>query len=266
MKIQNLSNTFTQFFNENNNEPTPYDIVITKTWVLGREGTNRDYPLLASICPTLKGFYNWHTHVRHGIKATIIKEGGLIRLQDDLNIFDELVLKFYEEEVDVKVIDSSNTTYYAKQCLEFVYQALFESENFHLIKYMPSCEMTKQQPVSDDIECEEQSNEQWIYIFRHPRVKDELKIGMTERHWKERYAEANSHTYISSDLEVVATFPCKNCRAVEKLIHTHFEEYRMPVKSGQKRMPEWFKFPEDKVEDVVKRISSFMEALDILDI
>jgi len=72
------------------------------------------------------------------------------------------------------------------------------------------------------------------------------------------------NTYTSRDLEVVATFPCIDCRAIERLIHSQFGSYRLPPKTGQKKQPEWFEFPEDKVDEVIGRISSFMESLKVL--
>ncbi|MBU8845722.1 MULTISPECIES: GIY-YIG nuclease family protein [Bacillus] len=260
MDTEKLSNSMIRLFNENGNIPMNQYEALTATNILGRSARSGDYKYIAFICPGLKGFFNWHSHVRHGIKATVVKAGqAKIVYKEGLEVIDELVLKYYDSEVDVSAIEPPNSAYYAEQCINYVCKALIELQRSDLIKYIYSSEVISDEPENDDY-----GGLQWIYIFRHPKVRNELKIGMTTRPWQERYAEANMNTYTSRDLEVVATFPCKDGKAVERLIHSQFEEYRLPPKTGQTKQPEWFEFPEDKVDEVITRIEKFMKSIDLL--
>jgi hypothetical protein len=261
METIKLAESMIKLFESNGNIPMNQYEALTDTNILGRSAKTGDYKYIAFICPGLKGFFNWHSHVRHRVKATVVKAGqSLILYKEGLEIIDELVMKYYRDEVDVKAIEPTNAVYYAEQCIDYVCKALIELQRSDLIKYIYSSE-----PVIDETEddCEE-NNQQWIYIFRHPKVRNELKIGMTVRHWQERYAEANTNTYTSRDLEVVATYSCKDCRSIERLIHSHFEQYRLPAKTGQTKQPEWFEFPEDKVDEVINRIGKFMSSIELL--
>lgn len=258
-----LSEEFKNYFIENGQFPAKYYDILSNTNVLGREARTGDYKYVAFISPSLKGFFNWHTHVKFGVKATIVKVGpSTVLYQDNLQRIDELVIEYYDNEVDVSAIDAKNAVYYAEQCINYVKQKLIDEKKSDLLKYIYPSEVD----IEDEPEEENNSEEQWVYIFRHPKVKNELKIGMTVRHWKERYAEANMNTYTSRDLEVVATFPCKDCRAVERLIHSHLDQYRLPPKTGQKKQPEWFEFPEEKVDEVVEKIGLFMKSIELLSI
>lgn len=85
--------------------------------------------------------------------------------QDNLERIDELVGEYYSNEVDVNAIDAKNAVYYAEQCIIYVKQKLIDEKKTEILKYIYPSEVS--------IEDEEVSNqEQWVYIFRHPKIKN----------------------------------------------------------------------------------------------
>jgi hypothetical protein len=264
MKIEKLSKSLKELFIKNGNEPLHRSEALTRSNALGRRANTRDYMYVAFVCPSLKGFYNWQTHVKHGIKATIVRErAAKVVYKEGLEIFDELVYRYYEDVIDVQGVEPNNADYYAGQCMKFVYLELFRMGKIDLVMYMPvqvkNLEALDEYYEDSPTMTIEKDERHWIYVFRHPKIKTELKIGMTTRHWKQRYAEANASTYTSRDLEVLATFPCSDGISVERFIHSQFEKYRLPPKKGQKKRPEWFEFPEEKIDEVIKHIGDFIK-------
>ena len=72
-----------------------------------------------------------------------------------------------------------------------------------------------------------ETTEQYVYILSRREEKEVLKIGMTTRNIQKRVNEINSATGVLYPLSARKVYKVKDCRKVEKDIHSLLQKYRI---------------------------------------
>ena len=244
------SEAFKKYFLENGNTPTRQYDILDETFILGRFHRPGDHAETAYINPSLKGYFNWITHVRDGIKATIVKVSrNMVQYKEGLEILDDLVYKFYEEEVNVEEIHSYNSPEYADKCLSYVAKKLIDLGRSKLIGFLPidKEELEELEIKLEDLEKEKEKIENerkiiedeinqitglprsgtWYCMVSEYFRAEQVDMGIV---WEGNSVEERQRKHNSDascgDYYILDTIWCKDVRKLEDIIKASYPFWR----------------------------------------